>query len=84
MGIKVGMKKQKPQKIGEISLSVYDDSTVTGKFVVIHKYPDLGTQKEQMPKSEFIQMMSQLVPSVRVAKSIEDLSDNNILALVNY
>ena len=74
----------KPKKLAEINISIYDDATVSGKFSVIHKYGDLGTHKEIMPKKEFIETMQTINPTVNVEGIMNDLSSNSILAVVNY
>ena len=76
--------KSKPKKLAEINISIYDDATVAGKFCVIHKYGDLGTHKEIMPKKEFVETMNAINPSVNVEGILTDLPNNSILAVVNY
>jgi len=76
--------KDKPQKIAEIKLSIYDDATVAGDFVVIHRYPELGTKKELMPKEEFAAFLQETVPVINLDTLISDLSSTSIMAMVTY
>jgi len=76
--------KDKAQKIAEIKISIFDDATVAGEFIVIHKYPEMGTKKEMMPKEEFIDYLRQAVPVINLDSIISDLSATSIMALVSY
>ena len=76
--------KEKPKKIAEIKISIFDDATVAGEFIVIHKYPEMGTKKELMPKEEFVQFLKQSVPVIDLEDIMGDLSSTSIMALASY
>jgi hypothetical protein len=80
----VKKKQKKPQKIAEIKVDIFEDSLVTAKFSIVHKYPEHGTHKECMPKKEFIETMSLIVPQVTVPMILRDVSENSVLAMTQY
>ena len=77
-------KRQKPKKIAEIKLSIYDTGMVTGEFIEIHNFTDIGKKKVIVAKSEFLEHLYVLVPAIDINKIIPDFNQNELLSINEY
>ena len=77
-------KRQKPKKIAEIKLSIYDTGMVTGEFVEIHSFTDIGKKKVIVSKSDFLEHLTALVPAIDINKIIPEFNANELFSINEY
>jgi len=75
---------EKPKKISEVVISIFEDGRCVVKNNIIHKIEGVGTIKEIVPKSELIQFLSEVVPAITLNRILIDIDPEATIPSIVY
>ena len=75
---------EKPKKISEVIISIFEDGRCVVKNNIIHKIEGVGTIKEIVPKTELVTFLQQMVPAVQLSSILSDIDPEATIPTIVY